>query len=315
VADPLPLRIRFARPDGLPEPEELLGRFAVLDLAFDGRAPRTTLRWIRAAGPRLAAWIDHHEQEAWSEVDGDPRFVLAPRAQAPACPPLVTAERVARLGPADTLLCHGDLDGVLSGAKWMLLQQGLPCPDWVDPDSVAADSRVGELGPRGARLDSALRSGARGDRVRRAILRSVLAEGAGLPEPPEVALVLDEAAAEHERILVRTRRLAAGAERLGDLAEDVVLVELDGIRGPVDLTHLLLSLQREHDLVVVLARGRGGGRKVVVGTDPRRSGLDLRREFGVQGYAPFRVHAPEDALVERLPSARLLRALGRSGTG
>ncbi len=280
---------------------------AVLDLAFDGRAPRQTLLWIRDLGPRLVAWIDHHEQEAWSEVDEDPRFVLVPRAEAPACPPLITAERVAGLGPADTLLCHGDLDGVLSAAKWILLQEGARCPDWLDPDSIAADSRIGELSPRGRRLDSALRSGARGHRIRLAVVRSVLAEARGQEESERLRSELDAAVAEHERIFQRTRRLAEGATPLEDLPEDAVMVDLSRQSGAIDLTELLLTLQREHDWVIVLARGRGGVRKVVVGTDPQRSGLDLRREFGVEGYAPFRVHAPEHALVERLP-ARALRA-------
>ena len=305
----LPLRVRFARPGDLPAPDALEGRVAVLDLAFDGRAPQLTAAWIAELGTRLAAWIDHHEQECWEDYADDPRFVLTPRAEAPACPPLVTAERVAQLGPADHLLCHGDLDGVLSAAKWMLLQEGLACPDWVDPDSVAADSRVGEPSPRGARLDSALRGGSRGVRVRRAILSSVLAEAAGRAEPAQVRRDLDQAAAEHAKMRRAAHRLAEGAALLDDLPEDAALVDLTQHHGPVDLTELLLTLQRRHDWVVVIARGRGGVRKLVVGTDPQRSGLDLRRELGLQGYAPFRVHAPEDALIERLPGKALIEAL------
>ena len=103
--------------------------------------------------------------------------------------------------------------------------------------------------------------------------------------------------------------LAEGAALLDDLPEDAALVDLTQHHGPVDLTELLLTLQRRHDWVVVIARGRGGVRKLVVGTDPQRSGLDLRRELGLQGYAPFRVHAPEDALIERLPGKALIEAL------
>ena len=306
---PLPVQVRFARPGDLPPPDSLEGRVAVLDLAFDGRAPDQTKRWIQALGPRLTAWIDHHEQEVWAEFRDDPRFVLVPRAEAPACPPLITAERVTRLGPADTLLCHGDLDGDGAAAKWTLLQMGLACPAWLDGDSVAADSRVGELSPRGARLDSALRAGSRGNRIRLTILRSVLAEGQGRPESGKDQRDLDAAAADHGVIRLRTLALAREATQLEDIPEDAVLVDLSRESGPIDLTELLLTLQREHDWVVILARGRGGGRKVVVGTDPLRSGLDLRRELGVEGFAPFRVHAPEDALVERLPAKALLAAL------
>ncbi|RMH01680.1 MAG: hypothetical protein D6702_10760 [Planctomycetota bacterium] len=310
---PTPLPVAFARPDALPAPGSLRGRVAVLDLALDGADPGRSLAWAAALGDRLAAWVDHHEQPAWACVAGDSRFVFRPRDEAPACPPLVTAERVARLGPADTIVAHGDLDGVLAAAKWMILQAGRPVPAWLDPDSIAADSRRGRPGPRGARLDAALRSGRRGDRLRWLVLESVWAEAWGAPEPPGLAAELDAAAADHARLADRARELAAAARPLVAVPEDAVVVDLRRIREPVDLTSLLLELQARHDWAIVIARGRGGGRKIVVGTDPERSGLDLRRELGVAGYAPFRVRASAEALTARLPDPALGRALAVEG--
>lgn len=308
----LPIHAQFTRPGRLPPPETLAGRVAVLDLAFDGADPQRDLRWAEALGPRLAVWIDHHDQPCWESLAQDPRFVLVPRAEAPACPPLVTAERVARFGPAGALLAHGDLDGVLSAAKWTLLQLGLPVPDWIDPDGIAADTRRGVLSPRGARLDQALRGSGDAAVVRRAVIASVLAEARGEAEPEEAARRLDGAMRAHGRAQEATAHAAETAVHLPDLAENAAVVDLR--RCPpdqrLDVTALMLGLQPRYDWVIVLGRQAGGGLKILVSTMPERSGLDLRREFDLQGYAPFRVHVSPETLLRRLPSAELRRILG-----
>jgi len=309
-------RVRFERPGRPPAVRPADGRIAVLDLAFPAEGAEAVLAWAGDLGERLAAWIDHHDHEAWAAVAGDPRFVLVPRAEAPACPPLVTPERVQGLGPARTLIAHGDLDGVLAAARWLLLEQELPVPAWLDPDSIAADTRSGPLSPRGARLDRALRGLPHKDGLRRALIASVLHEGRGRDEPPELRERIDRAVGVHERVLRATGEVRGRYARLlEDLpgAERACLVDLRPLPGDLrlDLTALMLPLQQEADFVVVLARGRGGRRKIVVSTDPARSGLDLRREFGLQGFAPFRVHVPEAPLLRRLPSPELARVLGR----
>ncbi|HEX9794840.1 MAG TPA: hypothetical protein VGC54_12725 [Planctomycetota bacterium] len=310
--DQLPIAVRFARPGRLPEPRTLYGRVAVLDLAFDGAAPEQALRWLDQLGSRLAVWIDHHDQPLWEHLRGRPDMHLVPRSQAPACPPLVTAAIVASHGPVDTLVAHGDLDGVLSAAKWMLLAEGREAPGWLDPDGIAADTRKGVLTARGERLDRALRASTGRERLRRAVVASVLAEVRGEEEHAEVRTLLDRALAAHEGARRNADAARETAEPLHDLEQDVVLVDLRrfGAERRLDLTELMLPLQRRFDWVVVFAHGAQGRLKVVVSTDPARSGLDLRREFGLHGFAPFRVHVPAAVLLGRLPSARLREALG-----
>jgi len=303
--------MRTARPGRLPPPETLAGQVAVLDLAFQAQDPERDLAWAAALGERLAAWVDHHDQPAWERVAADPRFLLVPRREAPACPPLVTAEVVAAAGPVRTVLCHGDLDGVLSAAKWLLLAEGLEPPAWLDPDSIAADTRRAELTPRGERLDRALRSAPGKQRLARAVAASVLAEARGLAEAPEVAALLDRAVAVHEHMLANAARARELVEALPDAPLDTVLVDLRvlpaGLR--LDLTALLLELQQEHDLIIAIVRAPRGRFRIVASTAPERSGLDLREFFGIHGFAPFRVHLEPEVLLRRVPARRLEQVL------
>ena len=208
---------------------------------------------------------------------------------------------------------HGDLDGVLSAAKWGLLQDGLPVPAWLDPDSIAADTRVGSLTARGERLDRALRAGGSGRRSRLDILASVYAEGQGRSEPYALAERLDRLAAQHRRMCEASRRVADQALLLDDVDEDAVLVDTRTLPPDrrIDLTELMLHLQARHDWVIVIARGKAGAEKIVVSTRPQSSGLDLRQEFDLQGFAPFRVHVSPAQLLARLASDRLRRAMVR----
>jgi hypothetical protein len=90
-------------------------RVAVLDVAFNAGSPaaegtpqeqyeRTTLAFVRTLGPWLVCWVDHHPRAQWAAFKDDDRFLLVPREQAPACPPLITPEVVARYGVIDTLV-------------------------------------------------------------------------------------------------------------------------------------------------------------------------------------------------------------------
>ena len=47
-------------------------------------------------------------------------LVLVSREQAPACPPLITRELVAQIGNVDTIIAHGDFDGIMSAIKFAL---------------------------------------------------------------------------------------------------------------------------------------------------------------------------------------------------
>ena len=98
---------------------------AVLDIAFASEGggasfDKTTLPFITGLGSRLAAWVDHHDHERHADYVGDPRFVLTTKAEHGACPELVTPEVVRAAGPVGTVAMHLDLDGLYSGAKWVL---------------------------------------------------------------------------------------------------------------------------------------------------------------------------------------------------
>jgi hypothetical protein len=92
---------------------------------------------------------------------------------------------------------------------------------------------------------------------------------------------------------------------LNDIPESAVYLDLHPCGGAIDLTEILLALQRDYDWVVLRARAKGHTTKWVVGTNPERSGLDLRKEFKLQGFAPFRVHVELEVLLERLPTKLL----------
>ena len=86
-------RIAFGTPRKLPRARDLEGRVVVLDIAFaydrDGAGSnfeKTTLRFIQDLGPRLAAWVDHHDHTRHADFSADPRFVLATKQEHPACP-------------------------------------------------------------------------------------------------------------------------------------------------------------------------------------------------------------------------------------
>ena len=96
--------IVFTTPRHLPDARKLRGRVAVLDIAFaaDGMGTpfaETTGRSSSELGGRLAAWVDHHDHERHVDFAGDPRFVLATKAQHGACPEMVTPELVRQRRP------------------------------------------------------------------------------------------------------------------------------------------------------------------------------------------------------------------------
>ncbi len=116
--------LAFATPRKLPSTRDLEGRVVVLDLAFaaDGTGTsfeKVTKRFIDGLGSRLALWVDHHDHELHAEYKKDPRFILATKQEHGACPEMITPEPVAQAGHVDTIVCHGDFDGLASAAKWI----------------------------------------------------------------------------------------------------------------------------------------------------------------------------------------------------
>ena len=295
--------VRLCRPGKQPPSGALNGKIVVLDLAFNGDNPQNDINWANALGERLIAWVDHHDQEIWNSLNDDRRFVLTPRQHAPACPPLITKSLVAERGAADTILCHGDLDGILSAAKWWILQDGGIVPEWLDPDSEVADSRRGVFTSRGEFFDHALRGG--NDAIRRLIVKAVYAEAMGIDFSPHHQAKLEMAVEAHHQCVQNSLDQLERAVVLDDIPESAVYRDMLQAFGRIDLTEILLALQGEHDWVILRARGKGNTIKWLVGCDPERSGLDLRQEFKLQGFAPFRVHVTFEQLHKRLPSSKL----------
>src|SRR5215831_13169170 len=227
-------RFAFVTPRTLPPAESLTGRVAVLDIAFASEGggssfEKTTLPFIRGLGGRLAAWVDHHDHERHADFAGDPRFVLSTKAQHGACPEMVTPEVVRAAGPVDTLAVHLDLDGLYSGAKWVL--GGVEPYPGADADARAIDTRRGTPGPIATRIDRALRARFRDETLKHRVVQYLVARG----KAPVLWEEIEAAAREIDPLLDQSRRLA---ERYR-VADGVAFVEaLSG--PPYDKTELLL---------------------------------------------------------------------------
>jgi hypothetical protein len=282
--------LAFASPRKLPKPKELRGAVAVLDIAFASEAgghsfESTTLPFIQGLGPRLVAWVDHHDSAHHARYAADPRFVLATKAQHGACPEMITREVVARAGPVDTLVCHVDFDGLASGAKWM--RGGVEPYDGCDADARAVDTRTGTPGPIAVRLDRALRARPR-DQALFGIIVRLLAGGV---EDRSLWERIDAAGAELAALEAEARRLAGGYERLG---ADLLVVDAGQRRGPYDKTLLLLLGQERGRMSAVID---GESVTFAAGFD---SGVNFLQAFGISGGMPTRVSIQRSKLPEAL---------------
>src|SRR3954447_22849267 len=153
--------LAFATPRKLPKASSVTGRVVVVDVAFASEASgggfdKITRPFIEGLGSRLAAWVDHHDSSDHARYVGDPRFLLATKAQHGACPEMVTPDLVARVGPVDTIVCHTDFDGLVSAAKW--IRGGIEPYPGADVDAWAIDTRLRRAGSTGERFDRALRA-------------------------------------------------------------------------------------------------------------------------------------------------------------
>ncbi len=284
--------LSFGTPRKLPRAGELRGRVAVLDIAFAAEGTGTsfdkvTKKLIDGLGSRLAMWVDHHDHVLHAQYASDPRFVLATKAQHGACPEMITPELVQRAGTVETILCHGDFDGLCSAAKW--IRDGVEAYEGADRDAHAVDTRLGTPSDRGQAMDRALRARPRDDGLKGLIVR-FLATGA---TDSALFRTIHEAAEEVRVIEDQSRELA----RHFVIENDVAVCDARGSR-PYDKTVLLLLGQERarvsvvHDDVTVTAAARFD------------SGVNLLELFGVDGGMPTRVS---------LPAARLEHALRKLG--
>ena len=284
--------LAFASPRKLPRPRDLRGGVAVLDIAFASEAgghsfESTTLPFIEGLGPRLVAWVDHHDSAHHARFAGDPRFVLTTKAEHGACPELVTPEVVARTANVDTLVCHVDFDGLASGAKW--IRRGVEPYPGCDADARAIDTRTGAPGPVAVRIDRALRGRPRDQALFGLVVRH-LAGGLAdrsLWEP------IDAAGAELAAMEAEARRLANAYERI---ANELVIVDASPgkRRGAYDKTLLLLIGQERAKMSAVVD---ADSVTFAAGFD---SGVNFLSAFGISGGMPTRVSIQRSKLPEAL---------------
>lgn len=276
----------FLTPRSLPRASTLAGQVAVLDIAFAAEGGGSsfegvTMPFIRGLGDRLAAWVDHHDHERHKDFAHDPRFVLATKAQHGACPEMVTPEVVAAAGRVDTVAMHVDLDGIYSGAKWVLGGHE-PYPG-ADEDARAVDTRRGEPSHRASRIDRALRARFRDNDLKLAVMRYLVAR----TDDVEAWNQIETVARLIDPLLDESRRLAEQFQVKGGIA----YVRFDTQR-PFDKTELLLLGQQVADVSVVHT---GGSLSVAADFE---SGFDFVQMLDLGGGMPTRVSVPESRLAE-----------------
>ena len=285
--------LAFGTPRKLPSARDLHGRVVVLDIAFAAEGTGTsfdkvTKKLIDGLGTRLAMWVDHHDHDFHARYADDPRFLLCTKAQHGACPEMIDEALVARAGAIDTILCHGDFDGLASAAKWA--RGGSEPYPGADADARAIDTRMGTPSPRALVIDRALRARPRDDAMKGLIVR-YFATGA-----TDVALF---------RELEVT---AEGARVLEDNAKDLARrFAIEGAVAVCDVRGNTLS----YDKTVLLLLGQERARVALVHDDTTvtlaarfDSGLDLLALLDIQGGMPTRVSVPASRLEEVLSKLR-----------
>ena len=279
----------FTSPRGLPRPGALIGRVVVLDIAFAAASgtgisfDEITRPFLVDLGDRLAAWVDHHDHERQADYAGDPRFVLATKAEHGACPEMITPDLVRQIGPIDTIVTHVDLDGLYAAAKW-ILGGAEPYPG-ADADARCVDTRIGEPGPIAIRIDRALRARFRDDQLKRAVVMWLI----GGMRPGGHADIIDDAAREFEQRAHGTGALAARFTLRGRVAF------VDVTAGVVfDKTDLLLAGQKRAPVAMVRDSGM-----LTIAAD-FDSGWDFVALLGLGGGMPTRVSIQDSRLGEAL---------------
>lgn len=285
--------LAFASPRKLPKTKELAGRVVVLDVAFASEASgggfeKITRPFIEQLGPRLAAWVDHHDHLLHEKYRQDPRFVLATKAQHGACPEMITPELVARVGEVDTIVCHTDFDGLCSAAKWM--RGGREPYPGADDDARAIDTRIGTPSPTAVRFDRALRARPRDFALFGLIVRHL----AGGLEDPSLWQGIDEAARELDAAERCTREIAGGYAILDTPRGRVAFVDASARKGRYDKTLLLLMGQERARIAVVVD---GDNVSLAAAFDSGENFLSL---LGLSGGMPTLVSVGRARLAEAL---------------
>ena len=271
----------------------------MLDVAFASEASgggfeKITKPFIDGLGPRLAAWIDHHDHDLHAEYKKDPRFVLATKKEHGACPEMVTPELCARIGAVDTIVCHIDFDGLCSAAKWMRAGRE-PYPG-ADDDARAIDTRLGTPSPTARRFDRAIRARPRDVALHGIIVRHLangLADDALWHE-------IDTAGRELEALEKATAELCRGYRRIDIVkaretnAESFAVLDVTGKGVRYDKTMLLLNGQERARIALVV-----DGDNLTLAA-PFDSGISFLELLGLSGGMPTLVSVPKARLADAL---------------
>lgn len=295
--------LAFASPRKLPRAHTLKGRVVVLDIAFaaDGMGKgfrKITGRFLNELGPRLARWVDHHDHDLHVQYRDDPRFVLHTKAEHGACPEIITPQMVQETGPVETILCHFDLDGLYSAAKWML--GGVEPYPGADDDARAVDTRIGSMSPTAELIDQALRSKYTDDQVKQRIVRYLV----GGCQPGLELATIERAAEDFAKLIAGANKIA----RRYQVADEIACVEVPATGDKFDKTELLLLGQKLARVAVVVD---GSNVSIAAGFD---SGINFVQLLDLGGGMPTRVNVPRKHLQGAL--ARIKQHLRATpGTG
>ncbi len=281
----------FATPRKLPRAQNLQGRVVVLDIAFaSGKGfAKISAPFIHDLDERLAAWVDHHDHEQHETFRGDNRFILSTKAEHGACPEMIDAALIERIGKIDTIVCHTDFDGLASAAKW--LRKGIQPYPQCDADARCIDTRLGKASAVGVMMDRALRARPRDNALFGIVVRHL---ASGLQDKA-LWPTIKQAAHELKTIEAETRKLALGYVRL---PQGVAVVDISDRRAQIDKTMLLL-LGQEREKIAMLV-----DRDTLNLAAPFDSGINLLGILGLSGGMPTRVSVPR----KRLP--KVCEALG-----
>lgn len=304
-----PISLAFGTPRKLPRATELRGRVVVLDIAFaydtgdsSDKFEKITKRLIDALGPRLAAWVDHHDHARHADFRDDPRFVLATKAEHPACPEMVTPELVARIGAVDTVCCHTDFDGLCAAAKWM--RGGVEPYPGADADARAIDTRIGTPSAIGVRFDRALRGRPNDEGLFGIIVRH-LVNGLG---DGGLWSIIDEAGAAYVAQEEEGRRLAREFVRVRGVPHGVAFVDVTKSRKRHYDKTLLLLLGQERETISIVVDGDSVS--LAAAFD---SGVDFLALLGLSGGMPTRVSVPRARLGDIWRALKVSEIPGESG--
>lgn len=304
--------LAFATPRKLPKASAVKGRVVVLDVAFASEASgggfeKITKPFIDGLGPRLAAWVDHHDHALHAQYKQDPRFVLATKSEHGACPEMVTPELCARVGKVDTIVCHTDFDGLCSAAKW--LRDGSEPYPGADDDARAIDTRLGVPSVTARRFDRAIRARPRDTALLGLIVRHL---ASGLADD-SLWKPIDDAGKELEAVEKVTSELARSYTRI-----DVPKPKIAGVTSVAFLdvprkTDVQKRLRYDKTSLLLHGQSRAAIALLVDGETltlaaPFDSGINFLDLLGLSGGMPTLVSVQ----AERLEEALALLGVSRS---